>query len=54
MVYISKQLSKNKKGHHKTMSNMKPIKLVKRPAGDSLTDLTEEQVARIGELALIR
>lgn len=36
------------------MSNMKPIKLVKRPDGDSLAEMTEEQVARIGELALMR
>lgn len=31
---------------------LKPIKLVKRPASDRLTDLTTEQLERIGELAL--
>jgi len=54
MVYISKQFSKNKKGIKKTMSNMKTIKLVKRPTDDLLADLTSEQVARIGELALMQ
>jgi hypothetical protein len=34
------------------MSNLKPIKLVPRAAGEALSDLTDDQLARIGELAL--
>jgi len=33
---------------------MKPIKLVKRQTGDSLVEITDEQLSRIGELALMR
>lgn len=33
---------------------LKPIKLVTRPANDKLADLTAEELQRIGELALER
>lgn len=36
------------------MSNLKTIKLLPRETGDALSDLTGEQLARIGELALQR
>jgi hypothetical protein len=36
------------------MSNLKPIKLVPRATGATLSDFTPEQLARIGELALQR
>jgi len=36
------------------MSNQKLIKLVARPTEDNLTDLTTEQLQRIGELAMER
>jgi hypothetical protein len=32
--------------------NMKPIKLIKREEGGPLSDMTNEQLQRIGELAL--
>jgi hypothetical protein len=32
--------------------NLKPIKLVKRANGGPLAELTDEQLQRIGELAL--
>jgi len=35
------------------MSNLKPIKLLKRPTNDALVALTDDQVQRIGELALL-
>jgi hypothetical protein len=34
------------------MSNLKPIKLVPRSDNDSLSDLTDEQLQRIGEIAV--
>jgi len=36
------------------MSNLKPIKLIPRATGDQLSELTDEQLTRIGELALLQ
>lgn len=35
------------------MSNQKPIVLVQRPKSDSLAELTNEELMRIGELAIL-
>lgn len=34
------------------MSNLKPIKLVDRPTNSTLSDLTNDQLQQLGELAL--
>jgi len=34
------------------MSNQKPIQLVQRPQNDALTELTPEQLERLGDLAI--
>jgi hypothetical protein len=44
---------KRSKGHYQ-VSNLKTIKLIPRATGEQLSDLTDEQLARIGELALLR
>jgi hypothetical protein len=36
----------------KMSKNLKPIRLVARPDGDDLAELTSDQLQRIGELAL--
>jgi len=51
MVYISVQIQQNKKALSMS-KNMKPIKLVKREKGGPLADLTDDQLQRIGEIAL--
>jgi len=35
------------------MSQQKTIQLVQRPVNDELTELTPEQIERLGELALL-
>jgi hypothetical protein len=47
MVYTSVQKVKTNMSQ-----NLKPIKLVQRPNGGPLADLSDEQLMHIGELAL--
>ena len=53
MVYIYRQSTKTKR-HRKMSKNVKPIKLLPRTQTAALVDLTDDQLARIGELALMR
>jgi hypothetical protein len=52
MMYIRNQVTKTKRAFKKMSKNLKKIKLVQRTKSERLAELTDEELSRIGELAL--